>query len=209
VATVVAAVSLVVFLVGTFQRNLVWRTNLSLYRDTAAKNPDDREPRGQYGIALYKTGDINGAERELAIARTLYSFEYFERFDINYSVVLARLGRYEEAVAVCEKVLVRTKGKSVHALQNLIEFRSVLLKRAREEKTERRIMEKIIENAESFAKLATDPYDLYYTGKIALALDDRPVAIMLFTKARNGFGVNDPYRHIAERMLSRLGLRKV
>ena len=52
----------------SFQRNLVWSSNLSLYKDTVEKSPDFVAGRNQYAIALAKAGRNKKAIEEFKIA---------------------------------------------------------------------------------------------------------------------------------------------
>jgi len=46
---------------GTYQRNEVWDSSLSLWRDVAAKSPDNGRGLMNYGLALMRQGDMEGA----------------------------------------------------------------------------------------------------------------------------------------------------
>jgi len=73
IAAVAAGASLELALLafGTMQRNLVWHTEESLWRDVTVKSP--RNPRGHlnYGAALANSGQLEAALKELQIARRL------------------------------------------------------------------------------------------------------------------------------------------
>ena len=92
-AKAAAAVTVGLFLCGngyaTFQRNKVWNTEETLWRDVTIKSP--RNPRGlmNYGNTLMAKGDLNGAlgyfHRALALAP-------------QYSVLLINLAIAEDAM---------------------------------------------------------------------------------------------------------------
>lgn len=81
----------------TFARNADYRTELSLWVDTAAKRPANALAHCNLAIALVKDGRLDEAvahyERSLALAGRAANTHY------NYGVLLARLGREEEALA--------------------------------------------------------------------------------------------------------------
>jgi tetratricopeptide (TPR) repeat protein len=45
----------------TFARNRVWKDDLTLWADAAAKSPGKSRPLNNYGIALFERGDLTGA----------------------------------------------------------------------------------------------------------------------------------------------------
>jgi tetratricopeptide (TPR) repeat protein len=105
---------------ATFQRNKVWKTEESLWRDVATKSP--RNPRGlmNYGNTLMAKGDFAGAldhfHRALAFAPR-YSVLLINRAiaeeatkqsqtaEQHICATYNKLGRYEEAAAACEQAL--------------------------------------------------------------------------------------------------------
>lgn len=53
---------------AAYERQGVWRDNLSLWRDTSLKSPDHPLPHTNYGLALSDTGKRDEAVKEFAIA---------------------------------------------------------------------------------------------------------------------------------------------
>ncbi len=92
--------------VATRARNEVWRTEISLWADAAAKAPAKARPRQSLGIALARAGRLEEAEAALcaAIARDSSFADPY----VNLASVLERRGRraeieplYREAIARC------------------------------------------------------------------------------------------------------------
>src|SRR4029077_4756893 len=92
-AKAAAAVTVGLFLCGngyaTFQRNNIWNTEETLWRDVTIKSP--RNPRGlmNYGNTLMTKGDFNGALGYFRGARPLAP---------QYSVLLINLAIAEDAM---------------------------------------------------------------------------------------------------------------
>ncbi len=90
-------------LAATISRNADYRTELSLWADTAAKRPSNALAHCNLAIALVKAGRLDEAvapyEQSLALAGRAANTHY------NYGVLLARLGREDDALAHYEQAL--------------------------------------------------------------------------------------------------------
>jgi tetratricopeptide (TPR) repeat protein len=91
---------------GTLQRNLVWRTEESLWRDVTVKSP--RNPRGlmNYGANLVQKGDYSQALAYFERAKT-YAPNY-ARNELNLGVVKGLLKRDAEAEQHFRRALAMT-----------------------------------------------------------------------------------------------------
>lgn len=82
-----AAIGLVVvcaaYAYGTFERNKVWRTNESLWRDVTEKSPKNGRGLMNYGVALMARADYADAEKYFSEALRLYP---------NYSTLFINMG---------------------------------------------------------------------------------------------------------------------
>jgi tetratricopeptide (TPR) repeat protein len=89
------AILLAAYAYGTFQRNAVWRSEETLWRDVALKSPENGRGLMNYGLALMTKGDYRGAEKYFTDALTkypLYSYAY-----LNMGVLKAATGAPEAA----------------------------------------------------------------------------------------------------------------
>ena len=86
-ALALVAVALVCYACGTYQRNLVWHDEASLWRDVTLKSPGNARGLMNYGLALYSQGDYPGAEGYLKKA---------EKLSPEYSVIYTNLGLIKE-----------------------------------------------------------------------------------------------------------------
>ena len=98
VALVAAALAAV-----TWQRNAVYASNLSLWRDTAAKVPANARAQSNLGMSLLQAGRVEEAVACFGKAVALDP-GYFEA-NGNLAVALERLGRSEEAVPYMRKAV--------------------------------------------------------------------------------------------------------
>jgi len=89
--------------VGTFRRNAVWKTDVSLWEDAARKSPRKPRTRMMLGRALDRAGDIEGARREYETALSLYR-NYPEAL-VNLGTTYYREGGLERAKALFERAL--------------------------------------------------------------------------------------------------------
>ena len=81
--------------VWTHDRNGVWRNDLTLWQDCAAKSPQKPRPHNKLGLALERRGRLAEAERQYRRVLSLdpaHPYAYF-----NLANVLARQGRTAEA----------------------------------------------------------------------------------------------------------------
>ncbi len=96
-----AAVAAVALGAATWQRNRVYASELALWRDTAAKRPDNARARTSLAIALYRGGSAEAALAEArAAAAPGYSYAQY-----TLAVLAAEAGKVDEAVAAYEAAI--------------------------------------------------------------------------------------------------------
>lgn len=79
----------------TFRRNQVYASQVSMWRDTVLKRPNNARAHSYLGVALQKTGDLGGALDHLREA-TRISPTYLEA-QVNLGTLLTELGELDEA----------------------------------------------------------------------------------------------------------------
>lgn len=103
-AWIATAAALTVALTGlTIARNRVWRSELDLWADAAAKSPHKARPLNNLGVALADRGDVRGAidmYRRALRADPSYAKAYF-----NLGESLQGAGEYAAAIAPYERFL--------------------------------------------------------------------------------------------------------
>jgi tetratricopeptide (TPR) repeat protein len=90
-----AACLLAAYGFGTYQRNEVWRTPETLWHDVSIKSPRNGRGLMNYGLALMRRGDYQGAlshfERALAFTPN------YALLEVNLGIATNALGRHDEA----------------------------------------------------------------------------------------------------------------
>jgi len=84
--TVIAAL-LAAYAWGTWQRNIVWHSEESLWKDVTKKSPGNGRGMMNYALALYSSSDFYGAEKYLKLA---------EKITPEYAPVYTNLGLVKE-----------------------------------------------------------------------------------------------------------------
>lgn len=89
-------VLLSVYAYGTYQRNKVWRTEETLWKDVIEKNPRSGRGLMNYGLALMQRGDYVGAMRYYE--RAMAFVPNYPFLHTNIGICLASTGRFPEAI---------------------------------------------------------------------------------------------------------------
>lgn len=92
---IVAAVVLVLC-IWTFQRNHVWRDELSLWRDCVAKSPHKARPHNNLAVALVRQGNIT--EALINYRKALQITPNYAEAHFNLATALRRQGKFDDAV---------------------------------------------------------------------------------------------------------------
>lgn len=174
----------VIFFAGaTFNRNVIWRDNLSLYRDAVAKSPEFGDIHNELGIELLKRGDCTSARKHFEIA-----MKRSTRPLIRELAELNMLScEMEGKPLVSKKEIIRRYVASHDTVQpELIRFlRNVTneILRTEPDVNERVVlMREIISLNDKLFQMVRDPYCLYSNGQLMLALGDKPAALGYFRK---------------------------
>lgn len=139
----ISALILLLF-VSTLQRSLIWQNDLALCKDTVEKSPLARDIRAVYAGLLADKGDYSEALLQVQQGKSMKSFEYDDRFDRVAAYIFSQQGKQDEAIRVNEEIVLKSKGSSINALQNLIslleEKKRGCIKRSDKESCETKIM---------------------------------------------------------------------
>lgn len=102
---VVLVVLLSTLSISAFQRNKIWKDNISLWQDVTSKSP--REPKGHInlGVAYKEDGQLDRAINEYLIAARYSIFLYKKIAYENLAAVYAEKGMLEEALKSYENAL--------------------------------------------------------------------------------------------------------
>jgi tetratricopeptide (TPR) repeat protein len=188
----------------TYQRNLVWQTNMALISDTVAKNPKQKELRGLYMLAFIRAGDLKSAREQYKIASSLHSTKYLDNYDINMAGIELTEGNKAEAEVLLQKVLKSTRGKSTTALNFYIKFQESELRQANDSIAIRKIQDNVISLYSQYYQLNYDPFILYRLGQIYIARNDNLKAIDMFEQAAKAYPPGSMYGENSVKLVKNL-----
>jgi len=122
-------------------------------------NPDDPAPRNKLAMALYRTNQLEEAEKELRYILKTDSLN-FDALD-GLGIVLIKMGRYQEALQYLEKaVRINEQDVMVHVHLSVVYQKMKVPERAKSELEKARSLTSDpieLENIEKEQKLVTGP----------------------------------------------------
>ena len=187
--------------VATFQRNLTWRTNVSLYTDTARKSPTFTKVWNQLGIAYYLKNDYRNAEINFAKASSLFEMNIDDKSDLNLATVLVKQGKLKEAEAVYANVLNSGGYRSSKVVDHYIGFLNDKMENEKDPAVIAAMRNKVLETYRKLYVANKDPIVLYRIGTVLNQLGDMRGARASYLTAYEMFPENDMYRGRISRLL--------
>ncbi|NTV92498.1 MAG: hypothetical protein HGA72_04230 [Chlorobiaceae bacterium] len=167
---VTVVIILAIFFTSTFLRSITWNNDLRLYKDAVEKTPLSKELRAVYGELLIQIGDYAAALVQLEQGRSIASLEYDERFDLNMSYIYYKLGKVDEAITLSKTILLKSRNKSVKALDSLIVLLKEKMKSAGEPAEENALKQEIFLYTKTLYDLNHDPRLLFDISILAAEL---------------------------------------
>ncbi len=224
VAPVVTVVLIVAAFIITFQRSLVWMSNLSLFQDTVAKNPTFYVVRAEYARALALSGDFQNALTQFKQAKRedqqkvvsgsyvkspFYSgrFGYWPNPDLGIAYILVQEGKIEEAVILYETIYsyLPDRGEQTgRVLGWIVSLYGDLLGKVRTPADELKIKKKLSFYTKKLYSMKRNPEAFFHLGKISLLRGEKKEALDYFGKAYDLFPEDDAYKAIAEKHIKSL-----
>jgi len=199
----ISLVCLGILAATTLHRNFIWTSNLSLFEDTARKNPGFARVRGEYGLALAMAGQYGEAKRQLLLAQELPSPYYNKKYALNYARILAAEHDALELEKVYAGILKATDGGDEEAFAQILGHYS---DRSLYEKGEARkqALEKLVHYTRIRYEKFKDPADLYRIGQFHESLADSVRARESYTEALRVLPAGHPLRKSVEKSLQKL-----
>jgi len=195
------AVVVVYFAVSSFQRNLLWLTNIDIIKDTVEKSPDFKNIRGLYMSALVNKKDFVEAERQYQAAQKIRVVAYDERYDIMYAAILTHLKRYPEAEGVYQDVEIKTKGHSTELYEAMISYFNGRILELKEGPDVDSFRRQRITAFEKLYRLNKSPLIGYRLGQNYLSIGKSVQACEAIKSAIVSFKSNEPLKRNAENLL--------
>lgn len=203
---------------ATYHRNIVWKYNLTLFKDTLEKSPNYSIVRTLYGFTLIESGDYEGALDQFKQVKNQednrFMFEkappeiyallgYAPDADFGVAYLLERNGRTDEAIASYERILGKTSEKMDLVLRRLI---PLLLQSVVDAKTSDQIngyKKKLLQYTGTEFKYKNSD-TLYWAGKILLVRGDRKGAREFFQRAYDRSDDSDDFKDSIKKIIVRL-----
>lgn len=142
-----AAIACVVLLLclgsAVFYRAYVWRSDLRLLADTTNKSPLFKQGWNEYGVALYKTGELEKALASFEQATSLRGVGHKAIYDTNRAVVLEELGRDDEAIDLLRMVINKQRGAERIDSAGLISLLEKKIDRIHDENEKKLLLQEI------------------------------------------------------------------
>ncbi len=196
-----------VMAVISFNRSLVWKTNLTLWKDTVAKSPSFKAIRADYMLALINHGQLDEAARQYTIAQAIPTVGYSDRLDLAMAQIYLRRNNLECASALYDEIIKKSHGTSADAYTMYLELLRALAADAisrHEAATVYHSTEKELICLKGLYALDHNPMRLYYAGQLQLALGKKAEAARDFGTAAEKLPPGDPYASFARKLAQRL-----
>lgn len=204
----VTAVAILILLgagYATWQRNLVWQTNLAFFQECVRQNPDFMPTRNELATALKNAGRVEEAERLYLSNRVPSTGSYHIVTEINRANVMAANKDVKGAIDLLKGLDCKpTNYFFKNYLQSRLYLNGLMLQETKNVKLKNSIN---IENIELTKKLlanSADPYNYYQIGKLCMIAGDKKQAVEYFRLAADKSPVtafyNEPARKLAERL---------
>lgn len=196
---------LILFAGTTFHRNIIWRDNLSLFRDAVAKSPEFADIHNELGVALVKNGDCMSARPHFEFAVWRSSRPVIRDLaELN----LLNCDMAEKTLAE-KRVIMRSYIASRESVQpDLLRLlRSItheLFKAESEPNTRTALVREMVSLNDKLFEMVRDPHCLYSNGQFMLVLGDRSTARVYFQKTIATASVDAFYYEPAKKLIRQL-----
>lgn len=192
------------FTFTTYQRSIVWQSNLSLYQDTNLKTPNFQPVRSKLAVAMIEHGRNDEAQKIMndnQIVRngvkTVYS-------PANKAISLWRDGEYLAAKQLFWQAAV---GKNRHAVPVLKKYLALLNQVSSTSESSPQLPwmnTEILKIQQELYQRTKKPFWLYQQGKWHLASGNKRLALEFFTKAYSKSKDSEFYKEAAGRFVAKL-----
>lgn len=174
---------LAVFLVSTYQRNIIWQDNLALYQDTDKKSPNSPAVRNELALALMKKGRV--AEAEEIFAENKINENGSERYysPVNNALVLWRNKQFEEAGRLFWGTAEADSRGAPAILQKYLKLMESWTLDQEGIAAPEWLRPEILRVQEELFERTANPFWLYRQGRTHLASGDQVTALGFFKRA--------------------------
>jgi tetratricopeptide (TPR) repeat protein len=179
----VAAVMLAAAGWVTYERNLVWQSNLTLFEDTVRKSPDFPPARNELATALLWAGRNEESMKQLALAEQCDTGIRLPHVHFNAVLGLIRGRDYHGARNALAQLKNNTAKPSLRFLEQEAKVNEAMLRFFPEEDRRQQILVDLLAAYEQLMPQKPDPFLRYRAGQVALRLGDRAKALAYFAES--------------------------
>jgi tetratricopeptide (TPR) repeat protein len=184
----------------TFQRNLVWQDNLTLYQDTVRKSPDFGAAWNELALALQMRGRMAEADKIVSSVKV----SEFQPSSLNRIRLLVSHGKLDEARLLLQERLSRPSDYERTIWELLIYVDEKRRAKEGTESVRREINLEILAAMQKLLSLTGDPFYYYRIGKVQIMLGDRTAAAASFEKAWELSSPGAHYHDAAEKLARKM-----
>jgi hypothetical protein len=171
---------------NTIIRNDIWKTNVSLMKDTVAQSPNKRVLHDIYIKALVSAGMITEAEHQYQYASTIAPAGRNDQSDLSIGMQLVKQKRYKDALQLYQDAIQRTKFSSEKLLSASIELSMLMQQLPNISQAEKEHLTRIeFEYREKRSVVTNNPVLLIEEGKKAIQSGSYRETTLLINKALN------------------------
>lgn len=195
---------MLLFSVSTYQRNIIWQDNLSLYQDTDRKTPNFPPIRNELALALIKNGRSDEGKAILAenMITKAGSEQYYS--PTNNAIILWNSGQYKQASNLFWQTADEDQRNAVVILKKYLSLMDRWSFNDDVKPEPDWLKPEMIRVQQTLYERTHDPFWLYCLGKIHFSKGDRIQALDLFEQAYGAAPDSAFYKEPAGRFLKRL-----
>lgn len=192
----------VIALIGTTARNILWQDNLALFQDTLQKSPDFAPAQNEVANALYAKGRTNEAAiiyKSFKAQEGLINAQYGLK---NKAFALMNEGRYNEAHDILKNLMAEPGKHEVSILLQVLQFNKIRV--AAHRATIKGVYPESVTVLNRLIELTGDPFYSYRLGIIHLQVDEKEKALIAFNNVIRIAPKTAYYRSSAEKLAKAL-----
>jgi len=196
------AILLIAISYSTYQRGIIWHSNLKILEDTSIKSPYSKTIHWVYGAVLSKNGDHEKALEVTKMACSLQSPPLMKDHtaEINLGSIYFNLARYDEALHTFKETAEKSDYKYVPALDGLLVTYQQLTRETNNPDERESYYKEAEKSGTLLYKIKKDPFIWYNLGKLSLELKETQQAKEYFTMAYEAFADDSPYKTYAKKL---------